>query len=79
MEAILKFKSVGKKHNDESGFFKFLVQEKFNSENSKVIQWCSFEGLTIKIQALTDDVVIWGKATIGNAIETPTGYKYLLT
>lgn len=78
MEAILKFKSVGKKHPEEVEFFKFLVKQKFFHAKSRVIQWCSFDGLTVKISALTDEVVVWGKETIGDTVETETGYKYIL-
>ena len=78
MKATFNFKSVGKKHSDEAGFFKFLVKQEFNIHLSKVIQWCSFDGLTITIEAVTEEVIEWGKETIKNGFETSTGYKYIL-
>ena len=78
MKATFEFISVGKKHNDEFGFFKFLVREQFNREGSRVIQWCTINELTVTIEALTDEVVEWGRETIKNGFETPTGYKYIL-
>lgn len=78
MKMTFEFKSVGKKHENENGFFKFLAQEQFNLEKSRVIQWCKFDGLKITIEAVTDEVIEWGKKTIENGFETPTGYKYIL-
>lgn len=77
MKTTLTFKSVGKTHQEEVKFFKFLVQSLFNDSGSKVIQWCTFNGLSITIEAVTPQVVLWGIETIGNIIETPTGYKFI--
>ena len=78
MTKQFKFKSVGKKHGDESGFFKFLVAQKFTIEGSRVIQWCKFNGLTVTVHALEPQIIEWAENTIGNTIQTPTGYKYSL-
>ena len=78
MKAILKFESTGKKHNDENGFFSFLVKQEFNHIGSRVIQWCKIEALTVTIEALTPEVVEWGIDTLKNGIKTPTGYEYSL-
>ena len=78
MKRTFEFESVGKAHNEEVNFFKFLVTYEFNITGSKVIQWCTFNGLTITIEALSEEVIEWGFETIKGGFETPTGYKYIL-
>lgn len=78
MKNTFEFKSVGKKHEDENGFFEFLVKEQFNLEKSRVVQWCEFNGLKITINAASEEIIEWGKKTIENGFETPTGYKYIM-
>ena len=77
MKTTLTFTSVGKTHPKEVKFFKFLVQSLFNDSGSKVIQWCTFNGLSVTIEAVTPQVIQWGIETIGDTIETPTGYKFI--
>jgi hypothetical protein len=78
MKAVLEFESIGRKHQNENGFFAFLVREKFSNVNSRVIQWCTIKDLTVTIEALTDQVVEWGMQTLKNGLETETGYRYVL-
>lgn len=73
---VFRFKSVGKKHEDESGFFKFLVRQEFALEGSRVIQWCKFDGLNVIVEALEPEIIEWAETTLGKCIETSTGYKY---
>lgn len=73
---VFQFKSVGKKHDEENSFFKFLVNQKFSLEGSRVIQWCKFDGLKVIVEALEPQIIEWAENTLGNCIETNTGYKF---
>ena len=78
MKTVLQFTNTGKAHNDETGFFKFLVEQKLSLSGSRVIQWCRFEGLKVIIEALEPEVIKWAESTIGQTVETETGYKFSL-
>jgi hypothetical protein len=77
MKTILRFRSTGEAHEDEARFFKYLVNETF--DRSKVIEWCTFDGLTVTIEAFSAEVVQWGVETLKNGVSSPNGlYKYEL-
>ena len=75
---IFTFKSVGKKHEEETAFFKFLVGQEFSYKQSKAIQWCTVNELTITVVALSIEVVEMVRSVIEEGLSTNNGHKYIL-
>jgi hypothetical protein len=76
---IFRYKSIGRKHENEVDFFKFVIQSKFNDESNRSLQWCKFEGMNIICKSLEPSIIDFVELILVDIIETSTGYKWKLT
>jgi len=74
-----QFQSTGTKHDDEIGFFRFLVRQRFQEESNRAIQWCEFDGLSIVVTTLEPSIIDFVAHALRQPITTATGgYVYEL-